>query len=610
MKLNERTARVLGVVLVLGAAVGFVLVPMYARRTEISDRSLLPDTTRSTFSKEDMKYAAELTLEIAGQGSREAQARRIAEEMAGLGIEPHIFKDSKAVWGVFMAPNAGGKESVAVAGRVRVGPGDVAMLRGMESAAARSGAYAADGAGMVLAIARHLTRVGTWVAKDFVFVVTLEEDVAHDWVRSYLATGGDGGAIQTALVVDVGPTPTSAFVSGKIHGYGGHVPNQDLFNSLCTIASSTGRGVHSFSMSDSGFPDNGLTRFAADVVEPRLERAVQSAAFGGRRHLAVAFMSNLKDMLLFVWKQARGVADGEHAAFSKYRIDSLTIGMTNFSFRVPEPDTAATKQIDVARTAVSLLRSMNSIMTHMHHSYFLYILAGPTLFVSVADYYVVIALAAGGLTLISFARMLGGGATVFGTITALGEMVWYHALAAGLFSLAQELLPHSSGAFCLLALAAYALGAAVPAILQRYYGDAQRASVGNALCMCAAAPMIIYISTVSLTNFSFCFLAALAVFLPVLLHSSLPVNAHGARFVSAALYSPPALASLLASLLHSSPQSLVRTCFLEKAHDDAPLFGFFVFLYLPFCMSSLRLSFAPSAQCGSHTTTAAKDKSE
>ena len=355
-------------------------------------------------------------------------------------------------------------------------------------------------------------------------------------------------------------------------------------------------GARTVSISGTGMPDNAATRFVRDRVVPAVQ-ALLLRAFGVPARWLKEYTALLADLVHFIWLQALSVPNGVHGYFTRYRIDSITIGMSNFSYRAPTTTKQRVHQQDVATETVALLRSLNNLLTHMHRSFYLYLLSGPRLYTSVLEFSAIIALLVGGMLFLACAHFATRKPSVSGTLLACAEVLWFHGVGVVLGVCAHLLLPAQPERFAAVFTGLSLVAVLCPVLLQRRYGSAsRRADSADAFVAVSLVPCLVYLGGTYLTNFSFCALAAAVLVVPALLHCRLPRRPVLLRLVAALAYSVPVLVVAAAACTGETWQQLVVRVFTESQHVGARLAGFLLYFYHPFALASLRLAFAQPPQ--------------
>lgn len=211
---REKLFVLAGTVAALCGVAGVLFVPHFAHRTYISDNSLLPGVAAVQFGPADMAYAARVTGAYVHCANASERHALVLAEMARIGLETYSV-DGALVWGVLRAQSAEGKESVALATRTTADTLAPDAFDALARDQQRAGTPLTDGLGVTLAVARHLAHA-RWLAKDFVFVVAMRPGGIEDWIDNYITREPRAGAVQTALVLDLPPVPSAAFIGIKM----------------------------------------------------------------------------------------------------------------------------------------------------------------------------------------------------------------------------------------------------------------------------------------------------------------------------------------------------------------------------------------------------------
>jgi len=592
MEKKEILFVVLGIVAAICGLLSVLFVPNFAHNTYISDNSLLPGVATITFNRMDMQFASDVTRNYISRQNVSSRHEYVLEEMSKIGLETYSV-DDKLVWGILRARSAEGKESVALATHTTADTLTLEQFDKIANDQQHSGVPFSEGLGITLAIAKHLSEAN-WLAKDFVFVISMREKGIEDWTENYVTREARAGALQTALVLDVSPTPNSAFIDVRMHGCDGQLPNLDMFNSFIIIADRNS-GSNTVSMSCGGFPDNAVTRFFSDTVYPLAQKLLLDPVFHGSKYSFQSYCSELADLAHFIWLQARGVPNGDHAFFTQYRIDSITIGMSNFSYR-SSAQTKRVSQLDVAKSTVSLLRSLNNLLTHMHRSFYIYLLSGPNLYTSVAEYSLIIGLLVGAILIFAVAHIYVSPPSIQSALFGIAELLWFSCVAGVVYICGVQTLSQGidgAGFFTIIFAITSVISIVVPVIIQHKYPEKTRSEFPVVLVAISLFPSIIYLGTTYLTNFSFCAVTAAVMLIPAFLHCRIPLNLRIIRFVLALAYSVPALIVYTSLASGMSWKTLIINIFQEGQHYGAPLSFFLLLFYLPFSLISIRLVFAP-----------------
>lgn len=173
-------------------------------------------------------------------------------------------------------------------------------------------------------------------------------------------------------------------------GINGQLPNLDLVNTAVlalhgehipvTLDRSTGRDTR-----DNDRTDDTLAR-----VDVYVRHAVETLVPVAYRATAREYVNHLVGMLRFMKTLATGPS-GAHAHFIRYNIDSVTLSALS---RGSDRATGAPLPLRATLRALEkLVRALSNLEEKLHQSFFLYVLPNTRHFVSVGEYYYVVALA-------------------------------------------------------------------------------------------------------------------------------------------------------------------------------------------------------------------------
>lgn len=200
------------------------------------------------------------------------------------------------------------------------------------------------------------------------------------------------GVIRAALNLETRTRSWDASVMGVFAaGMNGQLPNLDLVNTAVMAL----RGEHipvvldrcTGGTQDDPFCHNDvLTR-----VHAWLQRTVDTVVPIEHRHDARAYVRNLHGMLRFMKTLATGPA-GAHAPFVRYNIDSVTLSARE-SYDSAHIGATALSLRAMLRAVEKTVRALSNLEEKLHQSFFLYVLPNTHDFVSVGEYYYVVALA-------------------------------------------------------------------------------------------------------------------------------------------------------------------------------------------------------------------------
>ncbi|KAM5211044.1 glycosylphosphatidylinositol anchor attachment 1 protein isoform 3-T3 [Hipposideros larvatus] len=443
------------------------------------------------------------------------------------------------VYGILRAPRAASTESLVLT--VPCGPDSTNS----------------QAVGLLLALAAHFRGQIYW-AKDIIFLVT-EHDLlgTEAWLEAYHDTNvtgmqssplqGRAGAIQAAVALELSSDVVTS-LDVAVEGLNGQLPNLDLLNLFQTFCQKGG---------------------LLCTLQGKLQPQDWTSADGP--------LQGLQTLLLMVLQQASGCPHGPHGLFLRYRVEALTLRGIN-SFRQYKYDLVA-----VGKALEGMFRKLNHLLERLHQSFFLYLLAALSRFVSIGLY-----MPAAGFLLLVLDQALelwmrlheaGAGSAEVGVASApttplppaqgvglaslVAPLLISQAMGVALYTLpvlgqhvaTQHFPVAEAEAVVLTLLAIYAAGLALPHSAHRVV-SAQAPDRGwMALKLVALIYLALQLACIALTNFSLGFLLA-ATMVP-----------------AAALTEPcgprPLYAALL--VLTSPAATLLGSLFLWRELQEAPL---------------------------------------
>jgi len=207
------------------------------------------------------------------------------------------------IYSVLRAPHSDGTESIILSGSFN--SSDSVYLKDDEISSV----------GLLMSIMRHLYQKGrNWLAKDIVLLISdthlqSDKETSAEGIRAWIDDYHDStllsensyfpraGLIQAAINIDVDKkySPERIFILPE--GSNGQLPNLDLINTI-------GRLAKRESVSD---------KISLSLDDPSLH----------------FIPSNLKTLAKFMLNQASGVPTGNHGMFNSYHIDSVTVAISN-----------------------------------------------------------------------------------------------------------------------------------------------------------------------------------------------------------------------------------------------------------------------------------------
>ncbi|XP_074275032.1 uncharacterized protein LOC141599049 [Silene latifolia] len=433
----------------IAGVVALLILPVLAKNTYISENALMPGSASSMLSGRDVADANKLIAEIMGLKSKGNTAgieipRILAKCITDLGAEAsqfqfkeqsnsfhplHFFsspdndlthENISCSWpaistvGIIRAPRGDGKESI-----VLVTPYNPVKPYADEA--------------LTLAVAYSvfslLTQV-TWLAKDFIWLAADSRYGEHEsvaaWLKHYYAPRFDSpgimhnsfcpasnhldeheenqiigeqplesfrraGTMAAALVVKVnGEEKSDDSLSIFAEASNGQMPNLDLINIVNHLAVhyqgfhvKVGRLwplLHSNILKSVGEAIQFLGKIAR-MLNPQWVFGVSAGEY----------VDGVATLASSLYSQALGVPTGSHGAFRDYQIDAVTLVISTKA----SPYNYVKKSeflLRSGRLVEGVVRSVNNLLEKFHQSFFLYLLTGPSKFVSVGVYMIAFAL--------------------------------------------------------------------------------------------------------------------------------------------------------------------------------------------------------------------------
>jgi glycosylphosphatidylinositol transamidase len=496
--------------------------------------------------------------------------------MASLGLESRVLNvssldddgDGAVVWGILRAPRGDGKEGLALS------------THWSADGQGSSSPGSCDGVGMMLSVAAYLARQN-WLAKDVVFVATAHPRGIAEWVAHYVGREARAGALQAALCLDIACQARSAAFSVLLHGLNGQLPNLDMLNAMVRIA---GR--------------EGADGFVTIEAPAAMARTGVWGALDGALGPYVP-----RKLVNFMARQALGVPTGDHGWFTKYRVDAVTISTDH---PVTSSSVRAIAQKDVAKHVISLLRSLNNLLEHLHQSFYFYVLTGPSRYLSIAEYSVSLGLLLAPLLFAILPAVwldptsiasIRHEATIprsahLAAFRSLVEVCMIHVVCIGSYAAAFWAIPAGLAApwaLASLAAAVLLLFGVLPTIGNRL---APGGPDGRLWRVFSLVPVAVFLSTFSLVNFSFCALASI-ITVPLALAFSSPASSKSLRLLQIAgalAFSLPSFVLAIAPQLgYTSPASFLIEVFNQHSNFTTLLFPFAILFYFPMNLAHIRL---------------------
>ncbi|MED6220233.1 hypothetical protein PIB30_042959 [Stylosanthes scabra] len=440
---------IVSVICFIAGIVALLLLPILAMNTYISENALMPGSANNMLSSHDVTVANKLVKDLAdlklrSNGSPIESRKLIAQYMLGLDAEVtyhnfypqlnqfhplHFFTspDSSIISknvscasigintvGIIRAPRGDGKEAIVLVtpyNPKKVGSEDALSL------------------GVAYSVFSLLSRV-TWLAKDIIWLVADsqfgEYSSVSAWLREYQAphfhrvvvnsetcnesSTMEGklhsgfrraGTMTVALVVKVAEEGNHFDDSLSIYAEAsnGQMPNLDLINIVNYLAVHKQRLWMKVSKMESLLGSKWLNTLGVffESMGQYARRLNPQWKFGIPANEYVEGTATLASSMYY---QSLGVPTGPHGAFRDYQIDAITVEIS------PKVSPAKmNRHIDFilryGRLIEGVVRSVNNLLEKFHHSYFLYLMTGPSKFVSVGYYMIPFALLAAPLPIVA-----------------------------------------------------------------------------------------------------------------------------------------------------------------------------------------------------------------
>ena len=175
------------------------------------------------------------------------------------------------------------------------------------------------------------------------------------------------GALQGVVVVDKALDRNFEKIHIVYDGINGQLPNLDLFNTACSIASG---------------------QMGMGIAFQRMFKHNDS------------YLERLQTMLRGMVSQGVGHSSGPHSSFIPYHVDAITLQAVGEG---REDDMA------MGRVVESIFRSLNNLLEHFHQSFFFYLLMQADRFVSIGTYLPSAMLVAANFTIMAIALWVRSG---------------------------------------------------------------------------------------------------------------------------------------------------------------------------------------------------------
>ncbi|CAL9178634.1 unnamed protein product [Musa hybrid cultivar] len=454
------------VVCCIAGSIAFLLLPVLAKNTYVSENALMPGSANPMFSSHDVVEANRFLKEILDRGSAKVTgteiAKLIGQHVVDVGAElyyhkfhPHgnqfhplhffssitntmemQYNSSCTLFGlnsvgIIRAPRGDGKEAI-----VLVTPYNSQNI----------GQSEALSLGLAFSIFSLLSRV-TWLAKDIVWLAADsrygEYTAVDSWLKDYhnplflsnsgkIGTGvcfeenilhlldqlkvkGPGynifkraGTMAAALVfkvIEKKEKEERDSLTIYAEASNGQMPNLDLINIVHYLAVHR-QGLRVKIGSMHSLLKAAWLKFVGEMLQ----------LFGKlTKHLnpkwkfditSAEYVEGTATLASSIYYQALGVPTGSHGAFRDYQVDAITLELSP-RFSLNNENNRSAFLLRGGRLIEGVIRSVNNLLEKFHQSFFLYFLTAPHKFVSVGVYMIPFALLLAPLPIVSAALFSG-----------------------------------------------------------------------------------------------------------------------------------------------------------------------------------------------------------
>ncbi|WOL00628.1 glycosylphosphatidylinositol anchor attachment 1 protein [Canna indica] len=451
----------------IAGLISFLLLPVLAKNTYVSENALMPGSANSMFSSQDVQKANRFADDIINGGDAKASgieiARFIHQHMVDVGAESYYHKFHPRAnnfqplhffssitnnlemqdncsstsfglnsVGIIRAPRGDGKEAI-----VLVTPYNSQKITKTE----------AFSLGMAFSVFSLLSQV-TWLAKDIVWLAADsqygEYAAVDSWLKDYYNpaflsdTGNIGanacyeennhhldvikvegpkcnvykraGTMAAALVIkvmDKHEMEERDSVTIYAEASNGQMPNLDLINIVHYLA------VHRQSLrvrigSMSYFLKAAWLKFFGEMLQ---QIGIFSKHMNPKWKIDITsadYVDGTATLASSVYYQALGVPTGSHGAFRDYQVDAITLEFSPRS-SLNNENVRYSFLLRGGRLIEGVIRSVNNLLEKFHQSFFLYLLTAPHKFVSVGVYMIPFALLIAPLPIVAAALFSDNG---------------------------------------------------------------------------------------------------------------------------------------------------------------------------------------------------------
>ncbi|KAJ1925356.1 Glycosyl phosphatidyl inositol protein transamidase complex subunit [Tieghemiomyces parasiticus] len=358
----------------------------YSRNTYLSENALLPNQAHLHYWDDEARTAGVHRDRLAAfETDRAGQVAHVLDTLNTRGYHAETQRFTYAdrfagrvlngtnVHGVLYAPRGDTTEALVLS----------ASWRSADNSTDNS-----SGIALVLSLAEYFATTSHW-SKDIIVLITDQGDVGAElWLRSY--HGEDhpaaqpltvrSGAIQAALHLELPPAPDYDTVGVFFEGKNGQLPNLDLINILARIARHN----------QVPFTLHHLDRATPALLSAR-DRDITDLAQWPL--LWAHYQESMRTLVATMAVSALGLTGGPHATFHRYRIDAVTLRAR----AATSGDGPRIHFMSLGRVIESTFRSLSNLLEHFHQSFFIYLLASPWQYISIADFIPPVLILAAGL---------------------------------------------------------------------------------------------------------------------------------------------------------------------------------------------------------------------
>ncbi|XP_057532056.1 uncharacterized protein LOC130810120 [Amaranthus tricolor] len=434
----------------IAGVIALLLLPVLAKNTYISENALMPGSAKPMLSSQDVLDADKLVAEILSLSldhkSAEFEIPRILMKcLQDLGAEAgqflfypqpnkfhplHFFSSqgndlnqenstcnnlAVSTVGIIRAPQGDGKEAIIIVtpyNPMKLDAGDAVSL------------------GVGYSVFSLLTQV-TWLAKDIIWLAADSRYGEHEsvaaWLMEYYAPTFDSsgksytrlcsarsynlesednhfvsveslesfrraGTMAAALIIKVtdGNKHAQESVSIYAEASNGQMPNLDLINVVNYLAVHH-QGLNVRVGKLSSLLESKCLEMVGGTIE-YLGNLARSLNPGWGFGIPVGeYVEGIATLVSSLYAQALGVPTGPHGAFRDYQVDAVTLAISPKASLYSSGERSKLL-LRSGRLVEGVIRSVNNLLEKFHQSFFLYLLTGPSKFVSVGVYMIAFAL--------------------------------------------------------------------------------------------------------------------------------------------------------------------------------------------------------------------------